>query len=138
MRKLYALVIAALALMLCSCGDLLYNAKIGNIERIQAGIASGTSIEKRDHAGNTPLMVAAINKQYAAIEYLCKNGADVNARNDNGATALIMAAYYNHVDVAKVLVKCNADKTLKDRYGNTALDYAEQFQYPLMVVVLKN
>ena len=80
MRKAQGLAIVALAFMLCSCGDLIYNAKVGNIERLQKGLESGASIEKRDHLGNTPLMIAAFNKQYDALEYLCKKGADVNAR----------------------------------------------------------
>jgi ankyrin repeat protein len=130
--------VVAMALMLCSCGDLLYNAKIGNIERIQNGLETGAPIEKKDHAGNTPLMIAAFNKQYEALEYLFKKGANVNAQNDNGATALIIAAYYNHLDTAKILLKYNPNKTIKDKYGNAALDYAEQHGYTSMIAVLKN
>jgi hypothetical protein len=137
MRKALALAIVGSALMLCSCGDLLYNAKVGNVDRIQKALESGVSTEKRDHAGNTPLMIAAFNKQYEALEYLCKKGADVNARNDRGATALITAAYYNHVDAARILLKCKADRTIKDFYGNTALYYAEYYSYTEMIALLK-
>jgi hypothetical protein len=138
MGKFYGvLTVVALSLMVCSCGDILYNAKIGNTERIQKGLDAGAPIDKRDHAGNTPLMIATIAKQLETIEYLCKKGANLNARNDNGATALILAAYYNHIDAAEILVKYNADKTIKDKYGNTALDYAERFEYPRMIAVLK-
>ena len=138
MRKAIALAMVGFALMLCSCGDLIYNAKVGNIERLQKGLDGGASIEKRDHAGNSPLMIAAFNQQYDAVEYLRKKGADVNARNDNGATALIVAAYYNHLDAAKLFLKRNADKTIKDKYGNTALYYAERFEYTQMIAALKN
>jgi ankyrin repeat protein len=137
MRKALVLAMVGLALMLCSCGDLLYNAKVGNVERIQKALESGVSSEKRDHLGNTPLMLAAFNKQYDALEYLCKKGADVNARNGNGATALIVAAYYNHPDVAKILLKYKADKAIKDYYGNTALYYAEGYSYTEMIALLK-
>ena len=138
MRKFHGLAAIFLVFILCSCGDLLYNAKIGNVERIENGLETGAPIEKKDHAGNTPLMIAAFNKQYDALEYLCKKGANVNAQNNNGATALILAAYYNHIDAAKMLIKYNADKTIKDKYGNTALDYAEKFEYTPMVSLLKN
>jgi hypothetical protein len=137
MRKARVLAIIGCAFMLCSCGDLLYNAKVGNVDRIQKALESGVSTEKRDHAGNTPLMIAAFNKQYDALEYLCRKGADVNARNDRGATALITAAYYNHVDAAKALLKCKADKAIKDYYGNTALYYAEYYSYTEMIALLK-
>ena len=137
MRRALVLAMVGAAFMLCSCGDLLYNAKVGNVDRIQKALESGVSAEKRDHAGNTPLMLAAFNQQYAALEYLCTHGADVNARNERGATALITAAYYNHVDAARTLLKCKADKTIKDYYGNTALYYAEYYSYPEMVALLK-
>jgi hypothetical protein len=137
MRKAMVLAMVGLALMLWSCGDLLYNAKVGNVDRIQKALESGVSTEKRDHAGNTPLMIAAFNKQYDALEYLCKRGADVNARNDKGATALIVAAYYNHPEVARILLQCKADKTIKDYFGNTALYYAEAYGYPEMIALLK-
>ena len=104
-------------------------------------ITTGTPPQLRIDAvnaqGETPLMIAAFNKQYEALEYLCKKGADVNARNDRGATALITAAYYNHVDTAKALLKCNADRTIKDFYGNTALYYAESYSYTEMIALLK-
>jgi hypothetical protein len=138
MRKFYGLAVVSLVFIFSSCGDFLYNAKIGNIERIQNGLEAGVPIEKRDHAGNTALMIAAFNKQYETLEYLCKKGANVNAQNDNGATALIIAAYYNHLDTAKILLKSNANKTIKDKFGNTALDYAEQHGYTSMIAVLKN
>jgi ankyrin repeat protein len=138
MRKFNGLAVVSLVFILCSCGDVLSNAKIGNIERIQNGLEAGAPIEKRDHIGNTLLMIAAENKQYEALEYLYKKGANVNAQNNNGATALIMAAYYNHLDTAKILLKYNANKTIQDKYGNTAFDYAEQFGYIPMIAVLKN
>jgi uncharacterized protein len=138
MRKFNELAIVSLVFILCSCGDVLSNARIGNVERVQNGLDAGVSIEKRDHLGNTLLMITAENKQYETLEYLYKKGANVNAQNNNGSTALIMAAYYNHLDTAKILVKYNANKTIKDKYGNTALDYAEQFGYIPMIAVLKN
>ena len=41
MRKALALAMVGLALMLCSCGDLFSNAKVGNVERIQKALESG-------------------------------------------------------------------------------------------------
>jgi ankyrin repeat protein len=138
MRKFYGLAVVSLVFILCSCGDFLYNAKIGNIGRIEKGLEQGVPIEKKDHAGNTALMIAAVNGQTETVEYLFKKGANVNAQNDNGATALNLAAYYNLLDVAKILVKCNANKTIKDKYGNTPIDYAQKFEYTRMISLLKN
>jgi uncharacterized protein len=138
MRKIDWLAVFFLAFFLCSCAsDPHYNAKTGNIVGIQNILDSGTSIEKRDQLGNTPLIVAALSNKPETVDYLCKKGADVNAQNNDRNTALIGAAYYNLLDVAKVLVKYNPDKTIKDKFGNTALDYAEQFKYTDMISLLK-
>jgi len=139
MRKFYGLAVVLLGFFLCSCGgDLLYNAKIGNVEGIEKALENDVPIESKNELGSTALLIAASSAKAEAVEYLCKKGADVNAQNDNGATALIHAAYYNLFDVAKILVKYNADKTIKDKFGNTALDYAEKFKYTRMISLLKN
>jgi uncharacterized protein len=136
--KLNGLAVFFLVFIFCSCaGDLHYNAKTGNIVNIKNILDSGTSIEKRDQLGNTPLIVAALSNKPETVDYLCKKGADVNAQNNDRNTALIGAAYYNLLDVVKVLVKYNPDKTIKDKFGNTALDYAEQSKYTDMISLLK-
>jgi len=139
MRNFCALGVVSLTFILCSCAsDLHYNAKTGDIARIQEILGSGVPIEKGDQLGNTALIVAASSNKPETVEYLCKKGANVNAQNNDRATALISAAYYNLLDVAKVLVKYNPDKTIKDKYGNTALDYAEKYKYSSMILLLKN
>ena len=42
----------------------------------------------RDINGNTPLWVAAVNKNVEAVRELVKSGADVNAKCENGNTIL--------------------------------------------------
>jgi len=138
MRSFYSLATVLVGFILCSCGGLLYNAKTGNIERMEKSLEHGTSIETKNEAGSTALIVAAYSRQVEAVEYLCKKGANVNAQNDNGVTALIHAAYYNIYNVAEILVKYGADKTIKDRYGNTALDYAKQYEYTQMISLLEH
>ncbi|MCP3933498.1 MAG: ankyrin repeat domain-containing protein [Bacteroidetes bacterium] len=138
MRKFYGLMIISLGFILCSCGGLLYNAQIGDVEKIEKALERGTSIEEKNEFGSTALIIAAFSGKADAVEYLCKKGANVNARNDNGVTGLIHAAYYNLYDVVKILVKYDADKTIKDKYGNTALNYAEQNNNMRMISLLKN
>lgn len=137
-RKFRAFLAIGMAFLLCSCGGILYNAEIGNVERIEESLENGISIETRNQAGSTPLIVAAYSNQPEAVEYLCKQGANVNAQNNNGVTALHHAAYHNLVEVAEVLLKYHPDKTIKDRYGNTPLDYAKMYDYDRMIELLKS
>jgi hypothetical protein len=105
MRNFYSLATVLVGFILCSCVGLLHDAKTGNIERMEKSLEYGTSIETKNEAGSTALIVAAYSRQVEAVEYLCKKGADVNAQNNSGVTALIHAAYYNIYDVAEILVK---------------------------------
>ena len=138
MRNINRLATVLVVFIICSCGGLLHDAKTGNIERMEKSLEHGTSIETKNEAGSTALIIAAYSRQDEAVEYLCRKGADVNAQNDSGVTALIHAAYYNIYDVAEVLVKYGADQTIKDRYGNTALDYAKQYGHTRIISLLEN
>ncbi len=138
MRIFHGLAMLALGFILCACGGSHYNAKVGNIQGLQAELESGVSIDTRDNLGNTPLIVAVYSRQTETVEYLCRKGADVNAQNNDRATALIHAAFYNLMDAAKILVNYNADKTIKDKYGNTALDYARKYEYASMISLLND
>ena len=137
-RFLSKLAVVSVGLVLCSCGGLLYNAKIGNIDNMEAALENGVSIEKQNDAGSTALIIAAYSDQPEAVAYLCKKGANVNAQNKNGVTALHHAAYYNLYEVAEILVTYHADSTIRDRYGNTPLNYAEQYGYTRIVDLLTN
>lgn len=138
MKKIIWLNIVMIVALLCSCADLLYNSRTGDIEGIEKALESGASLEAKNERGSTALIVAAYSGKADAVEYLCARGANVNAQDNNGATALIHAAYYDLYDVAEVLVtKCKADKTIKDKYENTPLDYAKQYGFTRMISLLQ-
>jgi ankyrin repeat protein len=138
MKNFNRILIVSFVIVVCACGDILYNAKTGNIDRIEDALQSGYSIEARNQGESTPLIVAAYSQQAETVAYLCKKGADVNAQNNAGVTALISAAYYNYYDVAEILVKYGADKTIEDKYGKTAYDYASQYEYTRMIELLRD
>ena len=75
--------------------------------------------------GNTPLKIACVQGNVAAIEALITVGADINARNEDGYTALHHAVSQGHVAAATLLIERGADMDAKDRFGKRPLDYAE-------------
>ena len=116
--------------------------------------AKGVQIDILNHAGETPLMMAAlkaevdsatalvahgaaINKDgwsplhYAAtggsaaiVKLLLSKGATLEARSPNGSTPLMMAARYGNEEAVDALLAAGADRTAKNDLGMDASAFA--------------
>ena len=117
--------------------------------------APGLKTELTNQAGETPLMLAALNKRLDIAQALIDRGAEVNrpgwtplhyaatsgssamirlmletsayidAEAPNGNTPLMMAAQYAPALASKLLLEEGADPNLKNRNDQTALDLAK-------------
>ncbi len=116
--------------------------------------AKGIQIDIRNHAGETPLMMAALKAEtdaanalvahgaavqkdgwsplhYAAtggsaaiIKMLLARGATLEARSPNGSTPLMMAARYGNEEAVDALLAAGADRTAKNDLGMDASAFA--------------
>jgi ankyrin repeat protein len=116
--------------------------------------AKGIQIDIRNHAGETPLMMAALKAEidaanalvahgaavqkdgwsplhYAAtggsaaiIKLLLSKGAVLEARSPNGSTPLMMAARYGNDEAVDALLAVGADRTAKNDLGMDASAFA--------------
>lgn len=71
--------------------NILQAARSNNYEYIRSMAQTHFDFELhdfKDQNGNTPLWVAAVNKNVEAVRALIKSGADVNVRCENGNTIL--------------------------------------------------
>ncbi len=99
------------------------SARLGEVEQINALVASGSDLNARDPAyGMTPLSVAASNGRVAAITALVAGGAGVDTRNRDGSTALHKAAFLGQADAVRLLIDQGADPNAKNRVGQRAVD----------------
>jgi ankyrin repeat protein len=99
----------------------------GDLEAVKAMIEDGADADKKDIAGQTPLMYAAESGSLEVVKYLVENGADVDAMSgkQGRGTPLIYATATNQVEVVKYLLENNADINLTTPYQNeTALLWA--------------
>ena len=129
--------------------------------------AKGIQIDIRNHAGETPLMMAALKAEieaaaalvahgaavqkdgwsplhYAAtggsaeiIKLLLSKGAVLEARSPNGSTALMMAARYGNEDAVDALLAAGADRTAKNDLGMDASAFAASAGREKLAVRLK-
>ena len=83
----------------------------GDLATVKEIIDAGAKIDKKDIAGQTPLMYAAEAGGIEMVKYLVEHGADVNAESGNKGrgTPLIYAAAGNQIEVVMYLLENNAD-----------------------------
>ena len=114
----------------------------------------GIQVDIRNHAGETPLMMAALKAEvdaagalvahgaavqkdgwsplhYAAtggsaaiVKLLLSRGAPLEARSPNGSTPLMMAARYGNEEAVDALLAAGADRTAKNDLGMDAAAFA--------------
>jgi len=101
-------------------------------------MAKNIGVEIPDTAGNTPIIIAAINGNTNIVKKLLAKGVNVNARNLNDETALMLSSAFGYVEIAKMLGEAGGDPFRRDSTGNTALSLASIFGQEESVKVLIN
>ena len=89
---------------------------------IDAGLES--DVHCRDSLGNPPLVWAAMNGHYKAVQLLLSHGAHVAAQNMEGVTALYWAANNGHENITQELLEKGANCRPQDKIGWTPLHRA--------------
>lgn len=70
---------------------MIYAARTGSIEAVQALIDAGADINQTSRYGWSPLLAATQNRNYVMGKFLIDHGADVNLANKGGWTPLYLA-----------------------------------------------
>lgn len=96
------------------------------MNKIKSLLEGGISIDVRDYAGNTPLMLSAATPFHLITSGLITSGASVNAVNNRGETALMLAARAGAYETVNMLVAAGADPSLKNVNGHAACDMTRQ------------
>ena len=71
----------------------------GDVEQIRRLVSQVANVENRDHAGRTPLHVAAFKSHEKAVKALAKAGADMNALEGDAYDVIAIAAVANDVEM---------------------------------------
>lgn len=91
-------------------------------------VDGGTSINVRNDAKETPLMLACKSdstEKEKVVEFLIKHRVKMNLQDEHGKTALMYACLSNSSDkLVRMLVSAKANPWVKDASKNTAFDYA--------------
>lgn len=133
MKKMFYLLMVVSLMAFCNKGlaqkrgNLHEPAARGDLAAVKKVVEKKGNVDKRDIAGQTPLMYAAEGGSLEVVKYLVDQGADVNAMSGNKGrgTALIYATAANRVEIVKYLLEKGANVNLTTPYHKeTALVWA--------------
>lgn len=83
------------------------------------------SVHTRGNWQSTPLHVAAVRGDVAAITSLLDAGADIQSRGEYGYSPLHEAVEQGHIEAVKLLVERGASVTATTGDGDTAIQSAQ-------------
>jgi ankyrin repeat protein len=96
----------------------------GNQPLIQLFLTAGANVNVRDEQRKTPLLAAALARDWKLVAQLLAAGADPRAADEKGLTPLMAAAIGGHVPTLKALFAAGATIDAMDSRGRVALGYA--------------
>lgn len=97
-------------------------AAAGQLQDVQALLASGANANARDGAGRTPAHVAAFGSHYDLLRALIAGGGDINALEDSRYDVITIAAVKDDVRMVELAIELGGNpKAITSRYDGTAL-----------------
>ena len=119
--------------------DVHHAVRAGDIDGLQAALATGADVNARDDQGWTALIhVAAEGIAQMVPALLAVEGVDVNLRAaDGGTTALFIASQRGETGIVADLLDAGADVSIKGPEANTAMDIARLRNHTDIVSLLE-
>ncbi len=87
-------------------------------------LTAGIDINAKAADGRTPLLAAALSKQWPLMDQFIQLGASVNTADAHGLTPLMAAAMANQTATVRALLSKGALPNATDEHGHSALHYA--------------
>ena len=84
-------------------------------------LAEGLPIDGRDDDGRTPVLVATVARQTAAVRALVDAGADIDIRDNRLDNPFLYAGAEGLLDILRIVNEAGADPAITNRYGGVAL-----------------
>ncbi|PBQ31873.1 hypothetical protein CNR22_08850 [Sphingobacteriaceae bacterium] len=116
--------------------DIFDAARKGDIQRTEALLKlNPDTINKKNAAGFTPLILGAYRNQLKFVEFLLSHKVNVNEDSPEGP-ALLGACYKGSVEITELLLRNGANANATNSHGTTALIYAAMSNNSTLVKLL--
>jgi uncharacterized protein len=120
-RLLLAASLVAMMARTSSASDLHAAVAAGDLAAVRNLIASGAALDRRNGAGETPLLVAVQKDQLEIAKVLIAAGADINAQAANRDTPWLLAGASGRTEMIRAMIPKGPDFSVRNRYGGSAL-----------------
>ena len=114
---------------------LMYVARTGCLDAVQAMISKGANLHLRDEEGWTSLLCCCMNdtpatdadERVACLKALLDAGSDVNAQTVMGGSAMFCAASHDspHFALMNALLEVGADASIRSKVGDSVTTYLQ-------------
>lgn len=104
----------------------------GNISQLEHAIKNGIDINACDPSTRQrrpAILIAAINKQYEAVEYLIKAGADINQQDEINLNPFLWSCLNDDLKLLRIMVKAKPNLELVTRMGGIGITPAAEKGY---------
>lgn len=108
----------------------------GNQPLVQLFLRAGLNVNCVGAQGKTPLLAAALTRNWELVVQLLQAGADPRIADEKGLTPLMAAAIGGHGPTIEKLLAAGAPVDAVDSKGRLALGYALALRQPAAVAVL--
>ena len=93
----------------------------GDLASVESQLKSVTSIDEKNSAGETALLLAVRNDRTEIAKALMAAGASINARAKNKDTPWLLAGASGRTEILKAMIPLGPDLSIRNRYGGNAL-----------------
>ena len=92
-----------------------------DLAAVKGFIAARTDLNRKDSAGQTPLLVAVQRDAFEIARELIAAGADINAQAANQDSPWLLAGAAGRTEMLRLMIPRGPDLTLRNRFGGNAL-----------------
>ena len=98
----------------------------GNIDALKQHLEQGIDINVRNRQKRTAILIAAMNDQYEAVQFLVDAGANVDLQDETCFNPFLYGCINNKLELVKMMIKAGTDIDLLTRFGGVGITPASE------------
>ncbi|WP_289141054.1 ankyrin repeat domain-containing protein [uncultured Brevibacillus sp.] len=98
----------------------------GDIDALKQHLEQGIDINVRNRQKRTAILIAAMNDQYKAVQFLVDAGANVDLQDETCFNPFLYGCINNKLELVKMMIKAGTDIDLLTRFGGVGITPASE------------